>query len=272
MSFPYDDVRQLRTLEEGFYARNNCTLAGCVGALDGIAIKICKVRLSDAICPMSYYCRKSCFSIDVQAMCDASCRFTWTSANSRGSTHDSTAWVSTLLAKELDKEGGMPAGFWIAGDEAYAASDYMITPYSGKQLDSRKDAFNFYQSSTRITIERAFGCLVARWGVLHRPLTCNLRHSTMVVEACMLLHNICITESNADINFASHTRRTTLYRDTECDIAGGWPFPQFTNDTAEPQQPGYRRDLERSTLRNALATNLHARSLLRPDRNHYRRI
>jgi hypothetical protein len=64
------------------------------------------------------------------------------------------------------KSPGLPEGFWIAGDEAYAASDYMITPYSGKQLDSRKDSFNFYQSSTRITIERAFGCLVARCGDL----------------------------------------------------------------------------------------------------------
>ena len=64
--FPYHDVEKLTAIERGFYARNGGTLKGCVGAIDGIAVTICKPRLSDDECPMSYYCRKSCFALNVQ--------------------------------------------------------------------------------------------------------------------------------------------------------------------------------------------------------------
>ena len=192
----------------------------------------------------------------------------WLGANARGSTHDSTAWSTTKLSMLIP--GAMAAGFWIAGDEAYGASDFMLTPYSGKKLDTRRDSFNFHQSATRITIERSFGILVGRWGILHCALTCNLDNAVKVVQACMLLHNICIHDSAAEAAFANHTRRTHLYHDSECDIAHGWPFPVYTTSETADVLAGRRRDLEVSSLRDALADQLAERGIVRPPRSNYR--
>jgi hypothetical protein len=45
--FPYDDAAKLAELERGFHTRNHQSLAGCVGAIDGIAIEIVKPALRD---------------------------------------------------------------------------------------------------------------------------------------------------------------------------------------------------------------------------------
>eukprot|EP00854_Cymbomonas_tetramitiformis_P022775 gene22775-27495_t len=82
----------------------------------------------------------------------------------KGSCHDSTAWQITELASAL-KVGGMRHGYWIAADDAYGNSDYLLCPYPGRRLAIPEDSFNYFQSKCRITIERAFGILVARWQI-----------------------------------------------------------------------------------------------------------
>ena len=56
MDFPMDDDFRLAEIPKGFHERNRGSLAGCVGALDGIAIKIRKPWLLDDACPMTLYC------------------------------------------------------------------------------------------------------------------------------------------------------------------------------------------------------------------------
>jgi len=79
--FPQDQ-RRCAELSQGFSSsRNNGNpLAGCVGALDGIAVRIAKPRVSDCIDPASYYHRKGYYAIPVQAICDSSYRFIFFSA------------------------------------------------------------------------------------------------------------------------------------------------------------------------------------------------
>ena len=66
-------------------------------------------------------------------------------------------------------------------DEAYSSCSGMhLTPFSFNQLRRAKEtnevqyrkmlAFNNVLSAQRITIERAFGILVRRWGILWRPI------------------------------------------------------------------------------------------------------
>lgn len=47
--------------------------------------------------------------------------------------------------------------------------------------------------SLRIHIERAFGQLVRRWGILWRPIETRLPACTVILEACAKLHNFCVT-------------------------------------------------------------------------------
>ena len=53
-------------------------------------------------------------------------------------------------------------------------------------------AFNNILSSQRITIERAFGILVRRWGILWRPIAFSLCKVAKIVRVCAMLHNICV--------------------------------------------------------------------------------
>jgi len=85
------------------------------------------------------------------------------------------------------------------GDDAYGSRNWMITPFPTAGLTRSKSDFNFYQSKTRITIERSFGVLVSRWGILRRPLSCSIRHSVSLVRCCMRLHNTCIEEGMPDV-------------------------------------------------------------------------
>merc|ERR1711975_85205 len=108
-----------------------------------------------------------------QAMCDSKRRFVWANIKCPGSAHDATAWSCSgfsLMAEKLAE-----LGFWIAGDDAYPLSEWLITPFPGKGLPDYECNFNFYQSRLRISIECAFGMLNRRWGILWRALAVPLR-------------------------------------------------------------------------------------------------
>ena len=75
---------------------------GCIGALDGLAIKIKRPTLTDTLRdPGAYYCRKGFHALNVQGICDASKKLSWISSKHIGSCHDSSAFTRTLLYQLL---------------------------------------------------------------------------------------------------------------------------------------------------------------------------
>ena len=159
----------VEALAEGFDAKTHGIMHGCIGAVDGIAIKLDARVLTDVSNLASYFCRKGFYSINFQVAADAERRIIWTSAKFQGSTHDSLALSETELGKILqDPEHALnKTNYWLAGDDAYkgvaAHSDILLTPYAiGRGFNDEKDAFNFYQSKLRIEVECCFGALVHR--------------------------------------------------------------------------------------------------------------
>ena len=71
----------------------------------------------------------------------------------------------------------------------------MATPLKGMR-SGYEDAYNFYLSQLRITIERAFGIFVRRWSILHAPLVVPLPKVAPLVNALIRLHNFCIDEND----------------------------------------------------------------------------
>ena len=53
-------------------------------------------------------------------------------------------------------------------------------------------AFNVILSSERITIERAFGMYVRKWGILWRPLEYSVKDNALILKVCAKLHNFSI--------------------------------------------------------------------------------
>eukprot|EP00037_Helgoeca_nana_P003094 m.38083 g.38083 ORF g.38083 m.38083 type:complete len:489 (+) comp13287_c0_seq1:277-1743(+) len=171
--------------------RTDGYLAGMIGALDGIHIRIFKplVRGTNA-----YFNRKGFFSVNCQAVADHESRFLWMSIRCPGSSHDSLAWRVSDLSVELAHAIGK-RGYWLAADDAYAQSAPILTPYPGRNIGDIKDVFNFYHSSARMRVEMAFGQLVARFGIFWRPLRFKtLDKVTLVVSVAMKLHNCCVED------------------------------------------------------------------------------
>jgi hypothetical protein len=193
----FDDEDKLDELAMGFSRKGGSPLYGCVGAVDGIAIKIMKPLDEDN--PASYWCRKGFYCIPVQAIADYKYRFTYISAVCLGSRHDSTAWNVSKLGIMLNNSA-MRLQFWLAGDAAYDCGNGVVTPWPlSKVNDPRseveRDAFNYYHSSTRIHVEQAFGTLVSRFGILWKPVRFHLRKVPIILHACMILRSFCIDNS-----------------------------------------------------------------------------
>ena len=120
-----------------------------------------------------------------------------------GSTNDITAYRQTKLYNWWMR-GMIPANFQMVLDEAYSSigGDNHLTPFTKSQLKKARAenpqhylklrAFNNILSSQRITIERAFGILVRKWGILWKPLGYSLRVNTLITMVCAKLHNVCV--------------------------------------------------------------------------------
>ena len=166
-------------------------LDGFVGALDGIYIKLKKPN-NESI-PASFYCRKGYYAIPVQAVCDSKYIFRYASGLCGGATHDALANSISGFMEEV-KNGLLGDIFWVAGDEAYQVSEWIIVPYPASTLTDDEENFNFYISSLRIHIEQAFGMLTARWRLFQDRLNFSLRHCANIMSVCMKLHNYCIQQ------------------------------------------------------------------------------
>ena len=89
-------------------------------------------------------------------------------------------------------------GYTLVGDCAYIKSPFMATLLKGKR-SGHEDAYNFYLSQLKITIERAFGVLVHRWGILRAPLIIPLAKVGPLVETLIRLHNFCIDQNELSV-------------------------------------------------------------------------
>ena len=81
---------------------------------------------------------------------------------------------------------------YFVGDSAYALRPYLMAPFDNAEPNTKEDAFNFFLSSNRITVECAFGEISRRWGILWKPLEGSLSRKVNVIDATLKLHNICV--------------------------------------------------------------------------------
>lgn len=185
-------------------------LPGCVGAVDGICIKIKKPKPREN--PALFYCRKGFYAVPVQALVDSDYIFRFCSALCTGATHDALAYSVSGLKRDIDR-GALFGIFYIVGDDAYSLSNSLITPCSKSNADVDQYNFNYYQSSLRMHIEQAFGMLVARWRILRGGLQYSVEVSTRIICLLMKLHNFILENDRSRsyiIHYLSDSERTAL--------------------------------------------------------------
>lgn len=248
----------LRRLAEEFKMSRSppSPLSGCVGALDGIAIKIKKP--SSYLDPAYFYCRKGYYAIPVQAVVDSDYRFLCYSARCVGSTHDSLAHAVSSLGQYLEA-GNLRNEFWIAGDEAYVCSESLITPVPASQASDWEDAFNFWHSSLRMHVEQSFGMLVAKWRILLN-LNFSVEVNTKLICLTMKLHNFCIENAVGSTHKRiSRNEMALLVRDEE-----EW-YEDAKDDGQEAFQSVPRPATERVSRKRAMMVEIvKQKTMMRP--------
>ena len=85
------------------------------------------------------------------------------------------------------------------GDDGFVSTNNFLTPYSGTRIGIHPDAFNYTLSKMRQFIERAFGNLAQRWGILWRPLRVSFKFWPRLLSALAKLHNFCIDSGDVAI-------------------------------------------------------------------------
>lgn len=177
---------------------------GVVGAVDGFVVERFRPteRELDGKDFRSYLNRAGVFAWVAMAVVGVYCQFLMFEIKCPGATNDCSAFEVGEGLRWMHFLEELKLGV-LLGDDAFSAIHArLLTPFTKKQLrKARADSmdeyfkmrtFNHLLSCQRITVERAFGILVRRWGCLWKPMERNEADSTLMVIVCVKLHNICV--------------------------------------------------------------------------------
>ena len=90
-------------------------------------------------------------------------------------------------------------GYYFIGDSAYGLQSFLLTPYDNAIHGTAEDDYNYFHSSSRISVECAFGEIDLRWGIFWKPLKFSLSMNCRIIDACMRFHNF-IVDHRCDRN------------------------------------------------------------------------
>jgi hypothetical protein len=142
--------------------------------------------------PFSYYNKKGFHSIHLQVIMDSDTLiwdYDWGLA---GSCHDFTIFQQSKEGRKFMR--GDYGNYKVIGDAAYLCRPWPWVPFkeTAEELPPFKAHWNFCQSSTRISVDRALGVLKGHWSILFRKIEMPLKNIGSIVAACACLHNLCI--------------------------------------------------------------------------------
>ncbi|XP_064652596.1 putative nuclease HARBI1 [Lineus longissimus] len=182
-------VEERRKVQMGFY--NISGFPRVLGCIDGTHVRI--------ICPnqqgrvpnyeASFVNRKGYHSLNIQAVCDHTGKFTNIVAKWPGATHDSYIFRNSALSSNF--AGARGEDGMMLGDSGYPCRPFLITPYPNPTTP-REQHFNKSLCGTRVRIEHAFGVLKRRFHVLHGEVRMQPERVVKIVSACTVLHNIAV--------------------------------------------------------------------------------
>ena len=149
-----------------------------------------------------YFNYKGSFSIVLLAIVDASANFIFVNVGCQGRISDGGVFSNTSIYDkiqrgelDLPRSRRLPGGtadlpFVFVADDAFPLQKHIIKPFSGYQMrGSMERVFNYRLSRASIVVENAFGILASVFRVLTRPILLQPDKATMVVLACVHLHN-----------------------------------------------------------------------------------
>ncbi|XP_057766724.1 uncharacterized protein LOC130987124 [Salvia miltiorrhiza] len=125
---------------------------------------------------------------------------------------EGSAADSRILRDALNRDNGLkvPKGNYYLCDNGYANSEGFLTPYKGVRYhlkewgptnarpQNKEEIFNLKHSKARNVIERAFGVMKMRWGVLRSTTFYPIKIQNRLIMACFLINNFIRSEMAVD--------------------------------------------------------------------------
>ena len=198
--FPFDDEMLLREHEATFKktAGPHWSGPGTVAAGDGCAVGIEQPTAAQVGGDVhSHHTRKYEWAFGFILFCDAKCEIMSVEATHVSSAHDAEMYSSGSVFEAIH-DGKLPPWAHVVLDSAFACTEQELTPWSrGRNpLSKAKDTFNYHLSAQRQCVERVFGILQARWGILWRPMKVDFERVKFLLLALCRLHNFIMKDEN----------------------------------------------------------------------------
>ena len=147
--------RSCKEVEEGF--RTKWNFPNCFGCIDGKHVRVKCPKQSGS----EFYNYKQFFSIILQGVADANCRFVTVDIGAAGKQSDGGVFRNSDLYICLESNAfnvptsveipgtGSTTPFVLLGDEAYPLMPYLMRPFPRSDLDRPKRIFNYRLSRAR---------------------------------------------------------------------------------------------------------------------------
>lgn len=253
-------IHMPRNLNECFTTRNRYyekfQFPGVLGVIDCTHVAIYPPKNNDPAYPEAAYVnRKGYHSINVQLICDSEMKIINICARYPGSTHDSFIWNNSAAYRYMHNlHNNGHRSYYLIGDSGYGLRPWLQTPIPNAAPGSPEETYNSRFCTTRSLIECCNGVLKLRFRCLlkHRVLHYGPQKASKIINACAILHNLCITNNLPPVEFGDDEEDAYLdiqdygmYRNIgiEPDINNGLP-----NRRNPELEAGFR--LQQSVVRN----------------------
>lgn len=252
-----------------------------LGAADGLVIqrkKPTKKELEGRD-PAMYMNRKGYYAWVALAIVGAFCQFLMFEIKWPGATNDCTAFMQSKAVQWMAHLNNLKRG-WVAGDDAFSGlEERLLTPFTKCQLKKGKEgglteylkmrAFNHILSSQRITVERAFGLLVRRFGCLWSAFEKGEENALLMVIVCVKLHNICIERWR--IENPTKTNPTDLEVPDHFELPDGLAvLDKEVADRLENKYPGAPKRAKQNQIRLGFCNSIYGNGIrFENDENEY---
>lgn len=198
IKFPTNNAEKLQIKQNFMEA---CEFPGIIGIIDCTHVAL----IAPAIEEHNYINRKSFHSKNVQLICMLNLEITNCNARFPGSTHDAFIWRDSAVKEVMQNNYARgERNTWLIGDSGYPIEPWLMTPIQGAQPNTPQERYNRAFTKARNCIEMCNGVLKNRFRCLmgERKLRYNPEKVGTIVNACCVLHNICI-KGNVEL-FLNH--------------------------------------------------------------------
>ncbi|KOB71085.1 Uncharacterized protein OBRU01_14364 [Operophtera brumata] len=189
--FP-SSAAQREQIKEGFYRKYH--FPETVGCLDGTYVEI--------VCPRddeeAFYDRKGQYSLHAQFICDADTKIIAVCCRFGGSAGNAFIWNKMNIRPFIENISRQGETSWLIADNKYPQRAWLMTPILHPAQGTPDSQYNHFLGRTRTCIDRCIARLKGRWQCLQRPLHYTPQRSAKIINACAILHNLCITAGLPD--------------------------------------------------------------------------